>query len=263
MIQVAIGLHLEHRRDPTCPQLTPKSLFAALDGTGVASRNTVQAFLRELTRVQLVDSVAPKTIRQRAPKVSEKSEKLMQVYIDIHLHALDTIDGADRRAFLQRNPSFLFFVQPEFAKRICRSAAWYDPPETIRCFTNSTSGSSILHDLVLATQALRVDVDDRVWVGTVSAAGLAQRYQVSPAHVARMLSRASELGAIGWSHAGRRGDCWLSAPLCKSYLLWQAEKLSILSYAFKDAVRSFVDNAAPRAMARETQGTAKIATDVS
>jgi hypothetical protein len=244
MIQMALALHFDHRRDPRNPALSPKPLLAALAGSGIVSRNTVQAFLRELARVQFVEASAPDAIRQRVTKVSAKSEKLMMVYLGIHLRALDTIDGGNRAAFLQQNPALIMGLQPRFAQLICGSAAWYDPPQAIGCFTNSASGSSILHDLVLATQSLTADAEGRIWIGTISTKALAQRYRVSTAHIARMLSRASDLGAIGWSHPSRRGDCWLSAQLATDYLLWQAEKLSALSYAyqqvqgsdFKDAV---------------------------
>ncbi len=234
MIQMALALHFDHRRDPRNPALSPKSLLAALAGSGIVSRNTVQAFLRELARVQFIEAAAPHAIRQRVTKVSGKSEKLMMVYLGIHLRALDTLDGGDRATVLQQNPALLMQLQPRFAQRICGLAAWYDPPQSIRCFTNSASGSSILHDLVLATQSLNADAEGRIWIGPISTKSLAQRYRVSTAHIARMLGRASDLGAIGWSQPSRRGDCWLSARLAMDYLLWQAEKLSTLSHAYRD-----------------------------
>lgn len=239
MIQMAIGLFLEHRRDPTSPSLSPKSLFTALEGARIASRNTVQVFLREMTRVQFTEHPAPTTIRQRAPKVSEKSEALMRVYLDIHLRALDTIDSGTRAAFFAKTPAFLSYLQPEFAKRVCRSPAWYDPPEAIKCFINSVSGSSILHDMVLATRTLRADAADKIWIGPVSTADLARRHHVSPAHIARLLSRAATLNGVGWSRPARRGDCWLSAQLGADYLNWQAEKLSVLSHAHQVAFEVF------------------------
>jgi hypothetical protein len=240
MIQMALALYFDHRRDPKCPALSPKSLSAALEHSSMVSRNTVQAFLRELARVHFIEAAAPQIIRQRVTKVSEKSEKLMMVYLDIHLRALDMIDGCDRSAFLHQHPAFIAYLQPEFAKRICRSAAWYNPPEMIQCFTTSASGSSILHDLVLATRSLDADAEGRIWIGAVSTKALAQRYRVSPAHIARMLSRASDIGAIGWSRPARRGECWISDQLARSYLLWQAEKLSTLSAAFGQASASFL-----------------------
>lgn len=240
LIQMAIALHLEHQRDATQPMLSPKSLLAALDGTGIASRNTVQAFMRELARVQFTAAPAQSAIRQRAPKVSEKSEKLMQIYLDIHLRALDTVDGGGRRAFLHQWPRFLSYLQPAFARRICKSSAWYTPPPAIQGFTNAASGSSILHDLVLATEQRAPDAEGKIWIGAVSAAVLAKRYQVSPAHVARMLSRARGLGAMGWGEAARRKECWLSASLAQAYLLWQGEKLSVLSDAFCEAAAAFL-----------------------
>ncbi len=239
LIQMAIALHFEHQIDQTRPQLSPKTLLGAIDGTGIACRNTVQAFLREMVRVQLTDQPSRETIRQRSPRVSEKCERLMLVYLGINLHALDLIDHGSRSATLARSPGLLAYLQPNFARRTCLSRAWYDPPTEVRCFTHCTSGSSILHSLVLATQDRRPDGDGRIWIGTVSAADLSQRYKVSAAHVARMLNSAGSLGAIGWTGPGRRGNGWLSTRLTGSYLLWQAEKLAALSIAFQEARTAF------------------------
>jgi hypothetical protein len=239
MIQMALALHFERQHDRTSPILSPKSLLAALAGSNIVSRNTVQAFLRELARVQFIEPAAPRSIRQRATKVSEKSEKLIGVYLDIHLRALDMIDAGQRSIFLQQNLDFLSFLQPKFARKICVSALWYDPPQIIQCFTNGASGSSILHDLVLTTRSVEADACGKIWIGAVSTTTLAQRYRVSPAHVARMLRRASDMGAFGWAHPTRRDNCWVSAQLATSYLLWQAEKLAALSHAFTEAQVAF------------------------
>lgn len=234
LIQMAIALHFEYKCDPSRPRLSPKVLQEALEGTRIASRNTIQTFLREMVRVQLTDQPLPETLRQRAPQVSEKSEKLILVYLSIHLRALDAVDGGRRNAALQNRPDLLPALQSRFARRICLSPAWYNPSEEVRCFTGSTSGSSILHDLILATQHRQPDAAGRIWIGPISSAQFSGTYNVSTAHVARMLSKAQTIGAVGWAKPRRRGDCWLSVKLARSYLLWQAEKLSALSRAFEE-----------------------------
>jgi hypothetical protein len=229
---MATALHFEHKTDPTAPPLTPKKLLTELAGTGIASRNTIQSFLRETTRIKLTDPPKNGTRRQHATQVSAKSEKLMQVYIDIHLRTLDTIDGSGRSKYLNDNPAFLHVLQPSFARHICMTPAWYDPPTSIKCFTSSVSGSSILHDLVLSTQTSTPDQDGYFWVGPISAGELATRYHVSLAHISRMLLKAQKAGGIGWEKEARRDSCWLSADLRDAYLLWQAEKLAALSHAY-------------------------------
>jgi len=235
LIQMAIALHFERQCDETRPPLSPKTLTAAIAATGIASRNTVRAFLNEMTRVQLTDHPPRAVQRQRAPQVSRKSERLMLTYIDIHLRALDTIDGGSRSGALRRRPEMLAYLQPCFAHRICLSPAWYDPPAEVRLFTNSASGSSVLHDLVLSARQRSADAEGRIWVGQVAAAQVAQRYQVSVAHVARMFGKARTLGAMGWARPGNRGDCWISEGLGRAYLSWQAEKLAALSAACPEA----------------------------
>jgi hypothetical protein len=241
LLHMALALHFEHKTDPRSPQLTPKRLLTSLGDTSIASRNTVQAFLRKVARIQLTDPPKAGMRRQHATQASLKSEKLILVYIDIHLRALDTLDGADRSGYLIENPGFLHFLQPNFARRICLKPAWYSPPETIKCFIDSVSGSSILHEMILSTQSVVPDQDGRLWVDFVSFGELATRYHVSPAHISRMLKRAQKSGGIGWERQARRGACWLSIDLRDAYLLWQAEKLAALSSAYVHASDAMSD----------------------
>ncbi|WP_458790266.1 hypothetical protein [Yoonia sp. MH D7] len=235
LTQMAIALHFEHQLDPARPRLSPKSLSDALAQTKVASRNTVQAFLREMTRVQFTDAPLPETVRLHAPQVSQKSEKLVLIYHGIHLRALDTIDGCDRSGYLERNPDLLQRLHPKFARLICASEAWYTPTAALQGFVLNDSGSSILHGLVLATQGAAPDPSGRYWIGLLSVADMAQTYHVSPAHIARILSAAEKRGLIGWAQSRRRGACWLSSELREAYLLWQAQKLAAISVAFNEA----------------------------
>ena len=236
LIHMAIALHFERKIDPAAPPLTPKKLLTELAGPGIASRNTVQSFLRELLRIKLTEPPKTGTLRQHATEVSAKSEKLMFVYIDIHLRALDMVDGGGRSALFNRTPTLLHKLQPAFARKICLNPAWYNPPAMVNCFTNSVSGSSILHEMVLSTQSNEPDGYGRFWLGTVSTAGLAARYHVSDAHISRILIKAQQVGGIGWENERRRGACWLSTTLRDAYLLWQAEKLAALSSAFNRCV---------------------------
>ncbi|WP_322895369.1 MULTISPECIES: hypothetical protein [unclassified Yoonia] len=240
LIHMAIAIHFEHKCDPQKPRLSPKTLYQSIQSTGIASRNTVHAFLQALTRVQLTELPPSEKIRHHAPKISRKTERLIGLYFDIHLRALDTLDGCQRSLYLRQNQSMLSRLQPTFARGVCLSPQWFDPPEDIRCFSYSASGSSILHELLLAAGSEPPDRNGRIWIDPIATPGFAQRYQVSTAHVSRMLMKANDREAIGWSRPGRRGDCWISERLRKSYLRWQAEKLSTLSVAFREASKTSI-----------------------
>lgn len=242
LIHMAIAIHFEHKNDPRKPRLSPKTLYQEVQATGLASRNTVHAFLQSLYRVQLSELPPRETIRNHAHKISAKTEKLMAVYFDLHLRALDVLDGGQRSQYLRQNQSLIPRLQPAFARRAYLSPQWFNPPADIRSFSYSASGSSVLHELVRASQSKPSDPEDRIWIGPVPTAEIARRYQVSTAHVSRILNKANEQAAIGWSHPNRRGDCWISTRLKKSYLLWQAEKLSILSVAFREVSEASISS---------------------
>ena len=234
LIQMTCALYFENQIDSNRPRLSPKSLLDAVANTGLASRNTVQAFLREAAKVQILQHADSSKLRQHAPDLSSGFISLMQLYAVMHLQALDTIDGGNRSAVLDDDPALLFVLQPAFARRICARPLWYDPPENIACFTKSNSGSSILHNLILATKDSKADSADRFWVGPLSAGQLSENFKVSSAHVARILSKARMIGAIGWEKPRQGGQCWVSKLLTDNYAMWQAEKLAAMSAAFQD-----------------------------
>lgn len=68
LTQVALALFFEHQEDQSRPRLTPKALLAEIEHTGLASRNTVQSFLRELVRVGLLEAPDPDRVRHHAPE---------------------------------------------------------------------------------------------------------------------------------------------------------------------------------------------------
>lgn len=232
LTQMALAIFFEHQRDYSRPRLTPKALHAEIEHTRVASRNTVQSFLRELVHVNLLEAPDQEKMRQHALRPTQKSLALMDFYFRLHLGMLDKIDNGSRSNLLNRNPELLSSLQPLFARRLCRTQFWYAPPEGVRCFTNSNSGSTILHTLMMLAKDREPDSEGRIWIGALSARQFAEDCQVSPAHVSRIFSTAQSLNMMGWVQPKRRDNCYISTILRQNYMLWQAEKLAALSIAF-------------------------------
>ncbi|NDV53030.1 hypothetical protein [Salipiger sp. PrR003] len=236
LTQMASAIHFEHLRDPLQPKLSPKSLHAAIGGAGVASRNTVQAYLRELERVQFCEKLSAGAQRQRWPQITRKFEDLVLLYLLIHLELLDALDGSNRAKALRSDRSIGKTLQPMFAWRLSRNEAWCRPPTMIRRFSDAASGSSILHDL------MRSAFSDGPF--HVSISGLAERYQVSRSHVSNLLKGATMCGAVTWQFPGRRGLCYVSQELVECYYHWQAEKLANLACSYADLCALQVETAA-------------------
>lgn len=233
--QITIALHFEHQHDPHAPPLSPGSLTRRVGDSGIACRNTIHTFLMEMRRYRFVLPIESPDRRQRAVRASAMSEALIRRYFDIHLRALDLIDGGTRLARSQGTPMLLARAQPNFARLLLASPGWYRPPASIAKFVRSDSGSSVLHDLILSAPAGSETGEAPIWIGPVSPKVLSSRYQVSRTHAARLFGLAREAGLIGWARASNRGDCWIAPQLVRAYFGWQALKLASVAQAFAQA----------------------------
>lgn len=233
--QMTIAIHFEHLRDPAFPPLSPGNLIRAVGDTRIASRNTVHTFLMEMRKYRFVVPMERADRRQRAVQATEMSEGLIRRYFDIHLRALDLIDGGARFAISCEHPELLHYAQPRFTWLLVNNSDWHTPPQSIAKFVSSDSGSSVLHHLIKSARLLASDEMSRVWIGKVSPKVLSERYRISRTHTARLFGAAREARLIGWSRDSNRGDCWISPQLIRDYLYWQAIKLASVSRAFTDA----------------------------
>ncbi|MBK5571227.1 hypothetical protein [Ensifer sp. SSB1] len=231
--QMTMAMHFEHRQDRTCLPISPGNLARTM--SAIASRNTVHAFLFEMRRYGFVEPLESADGRQRAVRATEMSEQLIRRYFDIHLRALDIIDGGGRFALSRQQPDLLHRAQPRFARLLLARRDWHKPPPSIAKFVRSDSGSSVLHDLIKNVPSLPTDSAAPVWIGKVSPNALSSRYRISRTHTARLFGLAREAGLIGWAKKSNRGACWISSALVHDYRYWQAIKLSAVATAFAEA----------------------------
>lgn len=241
--QMTIALHFEHQLDANAPAISPTSLVQAMGDSRVASRNTIHGFLMEMRRYAFVTPIESADRRQRAVRATEMSEGLIRRYFDIHLRALDAVDGGERYALSCSHPGLLRRAQPAFARLLLNQHGWHSPAANIARFVRSDSGSSVLHDLATGIPPLEDEDATPIWIGKVSPSAFSQRYRISRTHAARLLGVAREAGLIGWANADNRGQCWVAPELIRAYRHWQALKLAAVSQAFHQACQSI--SAAP------------------
>lgn len=253
--QLTITLHFEHQHDAACPPISPANLVRAVGTTGIASRNTIHAFLMELKNQRLVAPMASADRRQRASTATPISEDLIRRYFDIHLRALDIIDGGARFALSCRHPHLLSQAQPRFTRLLLEKHDWYKPPHSIAKFVRSDSGSSVLHDLVKDVPSHLIDMNTPIWIGKISPNWFSSRYRISKTHVARLFAMARAAGLIGWANKSNRGECWISPRLAHDYRCWQAIKLAAVSQAFHETCLSGAISTLPTEPGRRAAGS--------
>ncbi|MBS1095681.1 hypothetical protein [Gluconobacter wancherniae] len=230
MTHGALALNFSHKINPDLPPLTATNLFREVEHTGIASPNTVTSYLKEIHARGYI-TVLPKADRRvRAYAMTEFSEKMFYLYLQISLQGLDLIDGAGRADIASADPRILTHMHPIFARHMLNDPIYYAPPTSIAALVNTTIGISVLNEMTRAQKETQSNVD-RVYVDLGSASSMAKHYGVSRGNVARLLSKVENTGHYGQDDRGT----WVSTQLLQDHYILQALKMSHSASAFIEA----------------------------
>ncbi|GBQ92607.1 hypothetical protein AA0522_0080 [Gluconacetobacter liquefaciens NRIC 0522] len=226
----ALILHFSYQLDPTTPPLTATNLYREVEATGMASPNTVTNFLKEIENLGYIEPLPDRNRRNRAYRMTEFSERMFYIYLDINLGGLDLVDGARRADATRADPKILTHMHPIFARLMMIDHA-APPPPSLAPLINTTIGISILNEMTSGVGSLSNAHDDRIYISMDSGSAMAQRYGTSRANVARLLLKVQSAGNFGKDEKGQ----WISRTLLHDYHCWQAIKFAHTSTAFAQA----------------------------
>lgn len=215
----AVGLHASR-------------FIESVTSIGVASRNTADAFLKELLAYKFLQEIPSRHDRRiRSLGTTPASDAAMRGWFMGHMSGLDRMDGGNQVADCAENPLIFRTAQPHAAAALIANPIWRYPPDSISHFLASEFGGMIIHEFMFEISDFTA-VDGRVVVGPVNVHSLAMQYGISATNIKRMFKRAQEQACLGWE--GRRGHkvLWLSRHFLEDYLWWQAQKFSALDEAF-------------------------------
>lgn len=229
-----LGLALHFRRDPGDyrKQLTASRFLDVIGQHSVASRNTADAFIREMLHynfIEYLENREDKRIRPLQPTAATLDA--VTGWLLAHLQTLDHLDGASRLAnFLQR-PDALARVQPLVADGLLSSSPVREPKQTFSLFTWLNNGGVVMDWLISGVDPDHAGLD-RIPTGVVSIGDFANWLKLSRTHLARKMRDAENLGSVGWM--GQRGHSvmWISNSFYQEYMSAQAVKLAIIDAAF-------------------------------
>jgi len=229
-----IGLALHFRREPGDyrKELTTARFIDVIRQNSVASRNTADAFIKEMLHYGFIEYL-PATQDGRIRPLQPAPASLGPVigWLMAHLHTLDSLDGANRLALFLARPDALAMVQPGIADGLLSSNPVREPKQTFSLFTWLNNGGVVMDWLISS-----VDPDnarhERIPTGVLSIGDFARWLKLSRTHLARKLREAEALGSVGW--LGQRGHSvmWISNEFYGEYLAAQAVKLAIIDAAF-------------------------------
>ena len=163
MTHGALALNFSHKINLDLPPLTATNLFREVEHTGIASPNTVTSYLKEIHARGYITLLLKADWRVRAYAMTEFSEKIFYLYLQISLQRLDLIDGAGRADIASADPRILTHMHLIFARHMLNDPIYYAPPPSIAALVNTTIGISVLNEMTRAQKETQSNVD-RVYV---------------------------------------------------------------------------------------------------
>ncbi|KRB19256.1 MULTISPECIES: hypothetical protein [Mesorhizobium] len=234
MAHIGLALHFRREPDDYRKELTTARFLDAIRQNSVASRNTADAFVKEMLHYGFIEYVpTAQDGRIRPLRPATASLEPVTLWLMAHLQTLDSLDGANRLAVFLARPDALAMLQPRIADGLLSSNPVREPKQTFSLFTWLNNGGVVMDWLISGVDPGHAGLD-RIPTGVVSIGDFAKWLKLSRTHLARKLRAAEDLGSVGW--LGQRGQSvmWVSRDFYGEYMAAQAVKLAIMDAAFTE-----------------------------
>lgn len=146
-----VGLALHFRRDLSGhrKELTAARFIEAIRQHSVASRNTAEAFIKEMLRYRIVEYLPThEDGRARPFQVTAATVKTFTGWVTAHLQTLDSLDGGSRLTTYLARPDMLARLQPLVADGLLSSQPVREPKQTFSLFIWLNNGGIVMDRLM-------------------------------------------------------------------------------------------------------------------
>ncbi|CDX43851.1 conserved hypothetical protein [Mesorhizobium plurifarium] len=230
-----VGLALHFRRDPADrrTEMTMARFIEIVRRNSVASRNTAEAFVKEMLHYNIAEYISASGDGRAHPlRATAATVETFTGWIYAHLRTLDRIDGGTRLAAFLDQPEMLPTLQPLIADGLLASDGVREPGPTFSLFIWLNNGGIVMDWLMSGIDPEDAHLD-RIPTSVISVSEFAHWLKLSRTHLARKLHDAEALGSIGW--VGQRGHSvmWVSRAFFDEYMAVQAAKLAVVDEAFE------------------------------
>ena len=245
MAQAALALHFRALSSSGESGISVARILAFITEHDVASRNTADAFVKEMLKYGWARQVPDAVDRRTRPvEPTEASIDALHGWLGIHLATLDRLDRGQRLETFLGTPGALAAMQPLIADGLLSSSRVRTPEKTFSLFTWLNNGGLVMDWLIAGIEETDADAE-RVATAVVSIAVLAERLKLSRTHLTRKLKDAEALGSVGWHGKRDQSVMWVSSGFRREYAAAQAVKLAIIDSAFTACVRQVPVEASP------------------
>jgi hypothetical protein len=234
LAHIALSIHFRAVAHRAADDLRASVFIAAAQTHGVASRNTADAFMKEMLKYGYVEPVASGADRRvRSVVVAEFAVQTLAAWLVVHLTTLDALDDGRRREAFLADPARLADIQPRIADDLLSSVAIRDPTPSFSLFTWLNEGGVVM-DWLCAGLADAPPDAQRIPTNVASLADIGQRIRLSRSQLYRKLRIAESMGSLGWSGEKGNSSMWVSAAFLSEYYAQQSAKLAIIDRAFHE-----------------------------
>ncbi|CCV16014.1 hypothetical protein [Mesorhizobium sp. STM 4661] len=233
MAHVGLALHFRLQANDDRTGLTTALFIDMICRHSVASRNTADAFIKEMLHYKFVQHLPSRDGRSRPLLPAAATQEAVAGWVMAHLATLDSLDDGRRLAAFAARADALGELQPLVADGLLSSHPVREPKQTFSLFTWLNNGGVVMDWLMSGVDPNHAGLD-QIPTGIVSIAEFANWLKLSRTHLARKLRDAEQLGSIGW--LGQRGHSvmWVSNDFYQEYMTAQAVKLAIIDAAFEN-----------------------------
>ena len=239
-----VGLAMHFRRDPNDrrTEMTVARFIEIVRRNSVASRNTAEAFVKEMLHYNIAEYLSTRGDGRSHPmRVTATTIETFTGWIHAHLRTLDRIDGGSRLATFLGRPEMLPTLQPLIADGLLSSEPVREPQKTFSLFIWLNNGGIVMDWLMSGIDPEDAHLD-RIPTSVISVGEFAHWLKLSRTHLARKLHDAEALGSIGW--VGQRGHSvmWVSRAFFDEYMAVQSAKLAVVDQAFDTCMSAFTQS---------------------
>lgn len=224
LAQIALMIYCENG------QIVPARFFDQVEANAVSSRNTADAFLKEIEAYNIVAAVSSTDRRSRPLAPSEMTILAALSWLELHMETLDGFDGGQRKEKFYAAGRDIRKLHPLIATEFLQTPELREQPKIFDPFVWLNNGNIII-DWLIANSKSEHETAERISVGIVSIQKMSETFHLSRTHLTRKLLDAAKLGTIGWLGARGRSELWVSNEFRMEYARAQTVKLAIIDRA--------------------------------
>lgn len=235
LAHLCLAAQFENAQAGRRPGMHAAQVADAAQEAGVSSRNTAEAFLREMVAYGFVEAT-PDPVDQRVRWLVVTPHALADVgaWLYGNLATLDAFDAGARAATFMAAPQTLALVQPVAARGFLASPDIRRPGASFALFDRVDEGGAVM-DRLFSTHRDEADEQGRHITGVAGLAEFGDNLRLSRSHLTRKLREAEGLGALGWTGARGRSPIWISQGFVDAYVNRQAAELAAIEAGYHTA----------------------------